>query len=362
MSGWPIHGDGVTTEPTVRRHRSSVTTVSWIPSEAVTGGANRAIFGNLSHYDDPLPERIGGEGPDGRATTLDTWLAEDRFRFSNQLSAWIDVGPDGHVLDAGYDGTCRIGHSRVGVGGRHVDFRAASLEVKRRDPEFGDGWVNFVQSYGGRTGLPFPRRVNRPPFVQFWAPLVWTSLSLTIFDDGSADYELIGASPFPRHWLYDGDGELVAKSGTTNFKNWSRRTLPRHTPWGDTDSPALVTAVESAVERELSRSIMRGGRRPMIRSLTAGRDLMVQGEPGADVILLLDGVVAITVDGELLAELGPGAVLGERALLEGGRRTSTVRAVTNCRIAVAGADDLDMEALSSLVGHHRREESVGDPA
>jgi hypothetical protein len=334
--------------------------VSWIPSEAVTGGVNKALFGTLSHCDSPLPERIAGAGTDGQGATLDGWLAEDRFRFSNQLSAWIDVDGDGRIVDAGYDGTCRIGHSRVGFGGQHVDFRAAALDVKRREPEFGDGWVQFVQSFGGRTGLPFPRRVNRPPFVQFWAPLVWTTLTLTIFDDGSAEYELTGASPFPRHWLYDAGGELVAKSGTTNFKNWSRRVLPRHTPWGDTDSPALVTAVESAVERELSASIRRGGRRPTIRPVEPGAPLMVQDEPGTDVMLLLDGVVEIAVDGVALAELGPGAVLGERAVLEGGRRTSTVRAVTKCRVAVAKADDLDLDALASLVDHHRREAATAD--
>ena len=40
--------------------------------------------------------------------------------------------------------------------------------------------------------------------------------------------------------------------------------------------------------------------------------------------LLLNGVLVVEVDGEKLAELGPGAVFGERAVLEGGTRTATL--------------------------------------
>jgi CRP-like cAMP-binding protein len=47
---------------------------------------------------------------------------------------------------------------------------------------------------------------------------------------------------------------------------------------------------------------------------------------------------------------------GERAVLEGGLRTSTVRAVTKCKLAVAKADQLDREALQQLSAGHRREE------
>ena len=44
-----------------------------------------------------------------------------------------------------------------------------------------------------------------------------------------------------------------------------------------------------------------------------------EGAEESEVFLILDGVVSVDVNGELLAELGPGALLGERALLEGGR-------------------------------------------
>lgn len=56
-----------------------------------------------------------------------------------------------------------------------------------------------------------------------------------------------------------------------------------------------------------------------------------------------------------LAEYGPGAMLGERAHLEGGTRTSTLVAVTDCRVASAEAAQFDHGALTELSGGHRRE-------
>jgi CRP-like cAMP-binding protein len=58
------------------------------------------------------------------------------------------------------------------------------------------------------------------------------------------------------------------------------------------------------------------------------------------------------------AVMGSGAVLGERALLEGGVRTSTLRAATTCKVAAATGDQLDPSALVELSAGHRREEQV----
>jgi Cyclic nucleotide-binding domain len=339
------------------RYSSRVTTISWIPSEAVTGGS-KAIFATVAHYDDPPPDRIDGDDTAAQSATIDEWREADRFRFGNQLGAWIDVDGDGAIVGAGYDGECRIGSTTLGAGGKGVTFQAVPLPVLQAPPEHGEGYVRFVQSFGGRTGVPGPRRVNRPPFVQFWAPLVWTTLALTIYDDGTSEHEVVGASPFPRHWIYDAAGELAAKSGTTNFKNWYRRVLPKATPWGDAESPALVAEVESAAERELSRRIMRAGTRPEVRKAKAGSVITRQGEPGGDVMLILDGMVTVEVDGDVVAELGPGAIIGVHAALDGGVRTATVAATTDCRLAVADGADLDPDALRAITTTQRREHSV----
>jgi len=61
------------------------------------------------------------------------------------------------------------------------------------------------------------------------------------------------------------------------------------------------------------------------------------------------------VDGRKLGELGPGAVVGERAILESSPRTATLTAVTQVKVATAPADALDLEALAQLAQGHRRE-------
>ena len=97
------------------------------------------------------------------------------------------------------------------------------------------------------------------------------------------------------------------------------------------------------------------GRKPKLRKVKQGGALVEQGEKGDELFLLLDGVLRVEVDGERLAEVGPGALLGERSGLEGGQRTATLRAVTPCRVAVASADSLDQQALAELSRGHRRE-------
>jgi hypothetical protein len=82
-----------------------------------------------------------------------------------------------------------------------------------------------VQSVGGRTALPAPRRVNHPPFVQWKAPLVWTTVEVVLHADGRRQASLTGASPFPRHWQYGDDGKLEAKAGLADFKEWFRQQI-----------------------------------------------------------------------------------------------------------------------------------------
>jgi hypothetical protein len=89
----------------------------------------------------------------------------------------------------------------------------------------------------------------------------------------------------------------------------------------------------------------------------AGDTILAEGETADDIILVLDGVVEVEAAGSVLATLGPGAVLGERASLEHGRRTATVRALTNCRIVTYLAADLSPKDLRELAtGHHREDQ------
>jgi hypothetical protein len=330
------------------RIEQMVTTVSWIPSEAVTG-LNKAIFDSgFTHYDSPPPDVLGDLAAMG---------AQDKFRFANRLHAFIEV-EDGRVVDAGYIDGSVMGATTIRIGKKDLArYQAAPFPELRAEPEVSATSVRFVQTFGGRPALPAPRRVNHPPFMQLEGPTVWTTVALTLNADGTADWEMVGASPFPRHWIYDNEGKLSAKAGLTDFKEWWRHSFGKHTPWGDEDSEALVTTVETALERELSTVIMRGGEKPKVRKLKEGQVLVEQGQLGNELYLLLDGVISVDVDGTSLGDLGPGAIVGERALLEGGRRTATLKALTKARVAVADENQIDRDALVALSEGHRREEA-----
>ena len=64
----------------------------------------------------------------------------------------------------------------------------------------------------------------------------------------------------------------------------------------------------------------------------------------------------MNVDGEEIANLGPGALIGERAVLEGGKRTATLVAVSPCKVAEARKVELDLDKLAEVSEGHRREE------
>jgi len=329
------------------RVESSVTSVSWIPSEAVSGPVLKGTFDSgITSYDDPPADVIDD---------LEAWRAAGTFRFANQLTAWAEI-ERGRIVDAGCSGGGLMGSTTVRLAKLRATFEPVALPDLRPEPQRSDTEVRFVQTTGGRTGLPAPRRVKHPPFVQFRAPTVWTTLALTIRADGTSEFEVLGASKFPRHWIYDADGKIAAKVGLANFKDWYRDAFGKHTPWGDHDSKALVTAVETALERQLSVTIMSAGKRPEIRTVKQGKYLVEQGDPGNSLFLLLDGVLSVTIDGELVAEVGPGVILGERAVLEGGVRTASLQASTDVRVAVAPADRVDRDALLQLREHHRIEE------
>jgi hypothetical protein len=313
---------------------SSVTSVSWIPREAIEGFSRLPWDLGIAHYDPPPPDVLDD---------VEGLLAADAARFANQLRAWVEV-QDGQITGYGQAGRGLIGRTRVRLAGARLQFAAVAFPDLRPKPEVGDGWVRFVQTTGGRPGMPVPRRVRNR--VRVVGPLVWSTLALRIRADGSSGFEVVGASPFPRHWVYDQAGRLAAKSGLIDFRRWHLEATPQRSPWGDEESPAVVTAVESALERQLSRLIV--GADPPFRRLQPEEALVEQGEAGEELFLLFDGVLAVEADGRTIAEVGPGAILGEMALLRGGRRTATLRAVTPCRVAVVPGDRIDRQALEEL--------------
>jgi hypothetical protein len=329
------------------RIEKSVTSVTWIPSEAIEGMPNLPFELGITHYDDPPPDRIG-EGD------LQALRDADRFREANELRAWIEVD-DGRIVDSGYSGGAHVGSTRVKLGPKTLAFAGVKYPLIQQEPERGPDWVRFVQSAGGRMGLPAPRRVRGKPFFQIASASAWTTLQLIIYADGTAKYSLAGASPFPRHWIYDDEGKLAEKSGTVDFERWWRESFGPNMPWGGEDSQTLLAAAESELERELSRMVMARPKELQRRELNEGETLVEQDEPGKELYLVLDGMLDVEVDGDIVAEVGPGAILGVRASLEGGLRSATLRAATRCRVVVIPEELLDQSELAAVASSQRRE-------
>jgi len=329
------------------RYEKSVTAISWIPSEAISGMPKLPFELGIGHYDEPPPDELA-------AGDLERLRDDDRFREANFLKGWVEV-ENGKIVDHGYSGGGLVGSTTFKLGPKSVVVPGVAFETIRADPEVSDDKVRFVQTVGGRAGFPAPRRVSGQPFFRIQSATAWTTLALTINADGSAEHELVGASAFPRHWIYDDRGKLEQKSGTVDFKTWYRESHGERTPWGEEDSPAVVAAAETELERRLSAQVM-GGDKVQRRTLKEGETLVEQGEAGSDLYLILDGVLAVEADGDEVAEVGPGNIVGEMALLQDeGKRTATLRARTPARVAVLAAESIDREALSQLAGGRQRD-------
>ena len=322
------------------RIESSVTSISWIPSEAIEGMPKLPFEIGIGHYDPPPPDSLS-------RGDLAVLRDEDRYREANELKAWIDV-EDGKIVGHGYSGGGYVGSTTFRFGIKDVVVPGVAFEVLRSEPEVSGDSVRFVQTVGGRAGFPAPRRVKQKPFVRVHSATAWTTLALTIRADGSSEHEVVGASQFPRHWIYDRDGQLAHKSGTVDFKTWYREAHGDHTPWGDEESQAFITQAESALERQISHWLMQSTETPERRVVEPGAALVEQGDEGTDLYLLLDGVFGVEINGDEVAEIGPGAVVGERALLGGGERTATLRAKTRCRVVVVSSEMLDRGSLERL--------------
>ena len=256
------------------RIERAVTTVSWIPSDSLSGMLKAGEKLRFAHHDEPPPDQIGSPAQ----PLLEELRDADRFRFANLLRAWVEV-EDGTIVASGYSGGGHMGSTTVSLGVGDVTIAAVAYPDLPCEPEVGEGWVRFRQTTGGRTGMPIPRPVKRAPFFQFTSPTVWTTLDLTIWADGRHEGRLVGASGFPRHWVYDDAGALIAKSGLTDLKSWLNTSFGQQTPWGTHDAEVLVTEVETALERELSTQLMRSGAADVIR-LPRGRPGRQAGREG----------------------------------------------------------------------------------
>ena len=213
--------------------QSSVTAVSWIPAGTVKGLAKQPFSLGLTHYDEEPPALVDD---------IEALLRDDRFREANVHRAWIEV-EGGKVVGYGQTGSGYVGSTTMKVGPGKVTVKGHALPTLQYELEVNPDYVKFAQTVGGRTGMPFPRPVRKAPFLQYHSAIAWTTLALTLYADGRVERELIGASPFPRHYLYDDAGQLVGDTVVTDFKSWFSSCFGRRTPWKGADLRPQVQAI-----------------------------------------------------------------------------------------------------------------------
>jgi len=63
-------------------------------------------------------------------------------------------------------------------------------------------------------------------------------------------------------------------------------------------------------------------------SVADGKELVREGDYSYDVLAIEEGTASVERDGEHLADLGPGDVVGEMGVLERSQRSATVRATS----------------------------------
>ncbi|MDW4572896.1 MFS transporter [Microbacterium sp. M3] len=120
-----------------------------------------------------------------------------------------------------------------------------------------------------------------------------------------------------------------------------RRTLP---PVEESLFARLPPAVRERIEQTAPH-----------RTVPAGDWLLQEGDPASSMFVLLAGRAEVVIGGRVVRELGPGAVIGELALLTGGVRSASIRARRDCRVlevprtVLDDAIGQDPAALSALV-------------
>ncbi|WP_404386579.1 DHA2 family efflux MFS transporter permease subunit [Knoellia locipacati] len=122
------------------------------------------------------------------------------------------------------------------------------------------------------------------------------------------------------------------------------------------ESDAAVTAARGSLFSQLpeeTRARIEASARPA--TFPAGSWIVREGDVAETLFVLTAGRAEVLVGEQSVRELGPGAVIGELALLTGGRRSASVRARRDCTLLEVDRDLLgetvwtDQRALTALV-------------
>ena len=292
---------------------------------------NKAIFeSGVTHYDDPPPDVIDD---------LDA-LQRRRPVPLREPAARVDRGrgrPDRRRGLRRRSGGV-MGATTVRLATKEATFAARALPDLQRDPEIEGTTARFVQTVGGRTALPAPAPREPPAVRAVQGAARVDDARVVIHADGRSEFSRSRREHVPpalglrrrRASSRPRPGSPTSRTGTAtrsaSTRRGATRTRPRSSPRSRPRSSASSPPRSCAAARSRRSARSRRARCSSSRASSA---------PSCSCCSTACSRSRSTA--KPLAELGPGAILGERAVLEGGRRTATLRAVTPVRVAVARA-------------------------
>ena len=123
---------------------------------------------------------------------------------------------------------------------------------------------------------------------------------------------------------------------------------------GTDRTPVMSTILERLAAIELFSELSAKELKKIASFMTpintkAGRDLTVQGTPGREFMIIVEGEASVRRNGRLIASLGPGDFFGELAVIAGVPRTATVTAESEMLI-----ETLNRREFSSLLDESPR--------
>lgn len=114
-----------------------------------------------------------------------------------------------------------------------------------------------------------------------------------------------------------------------------------------TDSMQAVPDLATALKRNYllhglsDEEIARFASMAEVKQFTGGDTLVRQFAKDTDLMIVLEGMARVNAfSGELIAEAGPGSVIGEMSMLDDKPRSATVIAKQQCTVAVISSEKL----------------------
>ena len=243
---------------------------------------------------------------------LDALHERDVFREANELRAWIEVD-GGPITDYGHEGRGLIGVTRLKLG-RAMAFPAVKFPLIQPEPELGDGWVRFVQTAGGRMGLPAPRRVRGKPFFQLAVSVGMDDVAADPLRRRAGEGLADRRQPVPTALGLRRRGQPGQKSAHDRLREVVPRVVRRAHALGRRGHARVRDRRRVGARARSSRTVMRTAGSCRAAASRSARRWSSRARKATSCSSCWTACSMSRSTGTPVAQVGPGAVLGESAV------------------------------------------------